>query len=78
MEYYIIHFFIENYYFIWVFFHNHSRITGLQGKGEGISLTPHYHFHPLYSRKYETGASSRSLSNFNAKQKTVNACKKFS
>ena len=33
---------------IWVFFHEHSRITGLQGKGEGISLTPHYHFHPLH------------------------------
>ena len=37
------------YFFsIWVFFHEHSRITGLQGKGEGISLTPHYHFHPLH------------------------------
>ena len=36
------------YFSIWVFFHNHSRITGLQGKGEGISLTPHYHFHPLH------------------------------
>ena len=36
-----------DFFFIWVFFHNHSRITGLQGKGEGISLTPHYHFHPL-------------------------------
>ena len=35
------------YFFsIWVFFHVHSRITGPQGKGEGISLTPHYHFHP--------------------------------
>ena len=33
---------------IWVFFHEHSRITGLQGKGGGISLTPHYHFHPLH------------------------------
>ena len=32
---------------IWVFFHEHSRITGLQGTGEGISLSPHYHFHPL-------------------------------
>ena len=31
-----------------VFFHEHSRITGLQGKGEGISPTPHYHFHPLH------------------------------
>ena len=25
---------------IWVFFRDHSRITGLQGKGEVISLTP--------------------------------------
>ena len=33
---------------MWVFFHEHSRITGLQGKGEGISLTPHYHFHLLH------------------------------
>ena len=33
---------------IWVFFHEHSRITGLHGKGESISLTPHYHFHPLH------------------------------
>ena len=33
---------------IWVFFHEHSRITGPQGKEEGIYLTPHYHFHPLH------------------------------
>ena len=33
---------------IGVFFHDHSRITGLQGKGEGISLTRHYHFDPLH------------------------------
>ena len=33
---------------IGVFFHNHSRITGLQGKMEGISLTSHYHFHSLH------------------------------
>ena len=33
---------------IWFFFHEHSRITGLQGKGKGISITPHYHFHPLH------------------------------
>ena len=25
---------------IWVFFHKHSRITRLQGKGEGISSLP--------------------------------------
>ena len=30
------------------FFHNNSWITGLQGKGEGISLTPYNHFHPLH------------------------------
>ena len=34
------------YFSMWIFIHEHSRITGLQGKGEGISLTPHYHFHP--------------------------------
>ena len=31
----------------WVFFHEHSRFTGQQWKGEGICLTPLYHFHPL-------------------------------
>ena len=36
------------FFFIWVFFHEHLRITGLQGKGEGVSLTPHCHFHPLH------------------------------
>ena len=36
------------FFSIWVFYHDHSRITGLQGKGEGISLTPRYHFHPLH------------------------------
>ena len=41
--------FLSLFFFsIWVFFHDHSRITGLQGKGEGISLTPHYQFHPLH------------------------------
>ena len=38
------------FFSIWVFFHNHSRTTGLQGKGEGegISLTPHCHFYLLH------------------------------
>ena len=36
------------FFSIWILFHEHSRITGLQGKGEGIPLTPHYHFHPLH------------------------------
>ena len=35
------------FFSIWVFFHEHSRFTGQQGKGEGIYLTPLYHFHPL-------------------------------
>ena len=36
------------FFFIWVFFHENSRIIGLQGKREVISLTPRYHFHQLY------------------------------
>ena len=40
---------INNFFLsFWVFFYKHSRITGLQRKGEGISLTPHYQFHPLH------------------------------
>ena len=35
------------FFFIWGFFQNHSRITGLQRKKDGISLTLHYHFHQL-------------------------------
>ena len=38
------------FFSIWVFFHEHSRFTGQQGKGEGIYLTPLYHFHPLHRR----------------------------
>ena len=30
------------------FFHEHSRFTGQQGKGEDIYLTPLYHFYPLH------------------------------
>ena len=33
---------------IWGFFYEHSRFTAQQGKGEAISLTPLYHFHPLH------------------------------
>ena len=32
----------------WVFFLEHSRFTGQQVKKEAISLSPLYHFHPLY------------------------------
>ena len=42
-------FFFFSFFSIWVFFfHKHSRFTGQQGKGEGIYLTPVYHFHPLH------------------------------
>ena len=36
------------FFSILFFFHEHSWITGLQGKGEGIFLTPHYHFYPIH------------------------------
>ena len=36
------------FFLIWVFFHEHSRFTGQQGKGEAISLSPLYHFHPFH------------------------------
>ena len=36
------------FFSIWVFFHEHSRMAGLQGEGEGSSLTSHYHFHPIH------------------------------
>ena len=36
------------FFSICVFFYKHSQITDLQGKGEDISVAPHYHFHPLH------------------------------
>ena len=36
------------FFSIWVFFHEHSRITGLQEKRESISFNYHFHFHPLH------------------------------
>ena len=47
----ILSFFNTSFFFLspsGFFFHKHSRIKGLQGKGEGISLIPHYHFHLLH------------------------------
>ena len=38
---------IRVFFSVRVFFYKHSRITGQQRKGKGISLTSHYHFHPL-------------------------------
>ena len=42
----------STFFSIWVFLHGHSRITRLQEKWEVISLTPHYHFHPLHKHLY--------------------------
>ena len=39
-----IHKSLENFFSIWFFLHKHSRFRGEQGKWEGISLTPLYHF----------------------------------
>ena len=43
---------MHNYIYIFflsgLFCHDYSRITGLQGKRESISITPHYHVYPLY------------------------------
>ena len=36
------------FFFYLGLFLEHSQITRLQGKGEGIPLTPHYHHHPLH------------------------------
>ena len=38
------------FFSLWVFSHEHSRITALQRMGEGISLTRRYHLHPLHGR----------------------------
>ena len=59
---------VLTFLFYLVFFHEHSRITGLQGKGESISLTPHYHFHPLHkhldiSRVITTESSPLHIAN---------------
>ena len=39
---------LDIFFSSWVFCHKHTRFTGQQRKGEAISLTPLYHFHPLH------------------------------
>ena len=51
-----------NFFSVWVFFHNHSRITGLQRKWEGIPLTLLYRFQQFHghldvSRAITAGSS---------------------
>ena len=53
------------FFFIWVFFPEHSRFTGRQGKSGAISRTPLYLFYPIHrhlgiSRAY-TAKSSHLL-----------------
>ena len=40
--------FLFLFYSIWFFFHEYSRFTGQQVKGEAIFLYPFYHLHPLH------------------------------
>ena len=45
----VIHSDIVFFFFLYLgSFQEHSRFIGQQGKGEGIYLTPLYHFHPLH------------------------------
>ena len=44
-----VYFHASIFFSVWVFFHQHSRFTVNQGKGEAIFLTPLYYFHPLHS-----------------------------
>ena len=39
---------MQELFSILVFFHEHSRFTGQQGKGEAAFSTPLYHFHALH------------------------------
>ena len=64
---------IITFFSIWVFSYRRSRITGLQGKGEGISLTPH--FHPLHRHlgiTRTTTAESSPLSVASSRTRTGN------
>ena len=53
-KYSLLRYYDTDCFSIWVFFHNHSRITGLQRKGED-NLTPRYHFHPLHNTQTFAG-----------------------
>ena len=47
-----LYIYIYIYIAIWILFQEHSRFTGQKGKGEALSLTPLYNFHPLHSHLY--------------------------
>ena len=46
----MLHFLMLIFFFYLGFLSQPFTITDLQGKREGISLTPHYHFYLLYSQ----------------------------
>ena len=60
------------FFSIWVFFHGHSRVTGLQGNGEGFFffLTRHYPFHPLHRHLDISRASTAESSSLLAGSRT--------
>ena len=63
----------EVFFSIWVFFHEHSRITGLQREGEGISLPlPLVHRHLNISRAIT--AESSPLHIASSRTRTGNLC----
>ena len=70
-------FFCLFFFSIWIFFHEHSRITELQGKGEGFSLTPHYHFYSLHRHldiSWAITAENSPLHIASSRTRTRNLC----
>ena len=64
-------YFLFNFFLIWVFFHNHSQITRLQGNGAGNSSTPHYYFHLLH-RHLDISDYCRELTSKSSRTRTGN------
>ena len=71
-QYLVPYFYVVVFFSIWVFFYEHSRITGLQRKGVGISLTPHYHFHPLHRHLDISRAITAELTSGHSQQSDLN------
>ena len=65
------------FFSFWVFFHEHSRFTGQQGKGEGIYLIPVYHYHPFHRQldiSRAIAAESSPLHIASSRNRTGNLC----
>ena len=68
---------LTDFFSIWVFFHKHSRFTGQQEKGEGISLPPldhlyRFHIHLEISRTITTESSTLHITG--SRTRTGNLC----